>query len=958
MSERRSAGIALITVLMVLLLVSSIVAGFIWLVMTDQGMSGNTAVRQQAFYGAEAGMEKLTADLGNLFDADPSPSGKEINALMGTANLPTIAGVNFVDPDVGTPASGFTITFIPDKNGNPTAQNHTIASGSFQGLVGLLTPYTLTVVANTNTGGEVKLQRTVQSVQIPVFQFGIFSQTDLSFFAGPNFNFGGRVHTNGNLWLAEGNGSTLTLSDRVTAVGEVIRNNLSNGVLAAGTGGGYTGTVKLITTPGSYRALGSTEGSVTGNYGTGYNVNWHSLSLSTYNGNMRDGDLSAPTYTGVNGTGAKNLNLKIATPNLGGSPIDLIRRPVQGEDKSAGGKLGERYYDQASLRILLSDNPADIMSLPCIDTSTQPIDLSLLAQPVTSGTYPAAITAAATKYGTTLVPLPASGAAGATYTPQTVVKGAPAGDGYWLPNGAPIITGYIKIEAATGYGFPCGTWKDVTAEILGLGYAARNLYPNTVTPAPTLPLLPATQQPPSACAGPNPNAVIMIARVRDNPSNAGATAGCGVLGATITKVPSDYWPNVFFDPREGNPRVWCPTSVASSSCGNLQPTLQGLMYYVELDVANLEKWFLGTIGSSGAGSADPAISSNNFVVYFSDRRSNYTAAAIAGIPASPSGNETGEFGFNDFVNPASANGCPNNAMDTGEDLDGLGGATPLTYGALAGQSPRPLIPGGAYSTATNLLTQMVGFTATAALSANWKCASPAYITTAPAIWPGWYVNNTQEARENPSLYFRRALKLVRGTTINLGACPNGVNCGLTIASENPVYIQGDYNAPAGGFNAPYGASAVISDALTFLSNNWNDINSFSSTYSVGLRKATSSNYRLAVASGKGISFPHPSLYATYQDFGTDGGVHNFLRYLEDWGGQALNYRGSIVSFYYNRQAVGIYKYDGAPNGTVYQPPTRGYNFDTDFLTPELLPPRTPAFLDVNAIGFTQYVLPN
>jgi hypothetical protein len=25
------------------------------------------------------------------------------------------------------------------------------------------------------------------------------------------------------------------------------------------------------------------------------------------------------------------------------------------------------------------------------------------------------------------------------------------------------------------------------------------------------------------------------------------------------------------------------------------------------------------------------------------------------------------------------------------------------------------------------------------------------------------------------------------------------------------------------------------------------------------------------------------------DFGTDGGVHNFLRYLEEWGGQTSNY---------------------------------------------------------------------
>ena len=110
---------------------------------------------------------------------------------------------------------------------------------------------------------------------------------------------------------------------------------------------------------------------------------------------------------------------------------------------------------------------------------------------------------------------------------------------------------------------------------------------------------------------------------------------------------------------------------------------------------------------------------------------------------------------------------------------------------------------------------------------------------------------------------------------------------------------------------------------------------------------------MAVVAGKGISFPQPTGYTTYQDFGTDGGAHNFLRYVENWGGTTLNYRGSVVSLYYVRQGTGVYKCCT----TVYSPPTRGYNFDTDFLTPNLLPPRTPMFRDVNATGFTQLIMP-
>jgi hypothetical protein len=955
----RESGIALITSLLVLMLISSIIVGFCWLVMTDQAMGGYTNRRQASFYGAEAGMEKLTADLNNLFSQNYAPSGAEVNALTAVAQDPVIAGMNFIDPAVGTAGSGYEIGFPKDVNGNPQASNHTITAGTYQGMVGLLTPYTLTVIASSTTGSEVKLQRTVQTVGIPLFQFGMFSQTDLSFFAGPNFNFGGRVHTNGNLYLAEGNGSTLTLGDKVTAVGEVIRTNLSNGW---NTATNYTGTVSVLTAPGSFRNLATTEGSLTGTLGSAANAGWPNLAVSTYHGFLRNGDLFPPTYTGKNSTGATALNLTIATPQIGGTPIDLIRRPIAGELAGAPGKLGERYYSQASLRILLSDNPADLTGLPCA-TATAPVDLSLMAQLKGAATFPAAVTAAAAETGgmtnNGIVPLAVSGATSAVkYT---------AADGYWVQPGVPIISGFIKIEAQTTYGVPCGTYKDVTAEVLGLGYAGKNLNPTTSKAPPNLVAVPAAQIPVTTCTDPHPNAIIRLERVRDNPSNLAVKGGCGVdLTAAPIKVPpntTDYWPNALFDPREGNPRDQCPDGSGNATC-KVSPTLGGVMYYVELDVANLTKWFKGTIGTSGAATKDVAESPNDFSVYFSDRRGNYNgggAPASGWPPSSPSGNETGEYGWNDTVNPASSMGCPNGgaAPDTGETFDAPQDTTVQTYGALAGQQPYPVTVAGLPSlgvyTQGALFAAINNFTVfNTAILPNWKCANPAYISTATKVWPWWYVNNGAEARENPPLFFRRALKLVNGSTIDLGICPSTNQCGLTIASENPVYLQGNYNAPGGAFGGTYGGAAILADSFTFLSNNWNDANSFSSTYAQDWRGASTTWYRVAVAAGKGISFPQPTLYATGQDFGTDGGVHNFLRYIENWGGSTLNYRGSIISLYFNRQGTGVYKCCNI----VYSPPTRGYNFDSDFLTPALLPPRTPMFRAINTIGFTEYVLPN
>ena len=194
---------------MLLFLTSSLLAVFLVGVVADSRLRAVDKWRTQSFYAAHAALEKLTADLGNLFATDFSPEAADLIKLQD--ETPAIQGVEFSAQD----GLGYTVQFPTNAAGNPDTQNRTILSGPFQGFIGLVTPYTLTATAHTVDGSETRLQRSVQTVSIPVFQFGIFSETDLSFFAGPDFNFGGRVHTNGNLFLASG--ATLTLADRVTA---------------------------------------------------------------------------------------------------------------------------------------------------------------------------------------------------------------------------------------------------------------------------------------------------------------------------------------------------------------------------------------------------------------------------------------------------------------------------------------------------------------------------------------------------------------------------------------------------------------------------------------------------------------------------------------------------------------------------------------------------------------------
>ena len=77
----REKGVALITSLMVLLLISAIVVGMCWMVMTDQRLGGNNSSRELAFYGAEAGMEKLTTDVANKFSTEGALTAADITAI-------------------------------------------------------------------------------------------------------------------------------------------------------------------------------------------------------------------------------------------------------------------------------------------------------------------------------------------------------------------------------------------------------------------------------------------------------------------------------------------------------------------------------------------------------------------------------------------------------------------------------------------------------------------------------------------------------------------------------------------------------------------------------------------------------------------------------------------------------------------------------------------------------------
>jgi hypothetical protein len=882
-------GSALLTVLLLLSLSVVMLGGFMTMVVTDQRLRSGDHDSTRAFYGAHGALEKLTADLGNLFLSDFSPNADQIDELTGAS--PEFERIAFAEDADGNPGYRINVEDLDgdgsafDVNGNPETEEDDIESGPFQGLRALSSTYILTAVARAENGpragSEVHLERKVNTVSIPLFQFGIFSETDLSLFAGPAFDFGGRIHSNGNLFIAAGTGP-LTVRDRVTVVGELVRSHLSNGW---DTNTNYNGAVSVIRAAGVFRNLEKTEGSLLNTIGSAQNEpTWTNTSIGTYNGYLRNGR-----------TGARRLDLPFVS--FGATPVDLIKRGVADEDPRI---LDQRYYKLASLRILLSDTDANLTSLPGVVAATAPLTLDggVYGQPVgVSAGNPAVVpispTTAAVPCGSNVINVasaaafPAAGrirvvtalgppvvwSAVLTYTGKagnqlTGVRGVPICGGtafalnrnvqlvveYATPFGTPLLGGRIKIEMQLGD----FSWTDVTAEILGLGISGRNLMT-------------------AGCAEPAPNAILRLQRLRTVPLAGVLPCGNGSANAL------DYVPNVLYDTREGLRRD-------NVAVANTTLRLSGVMQYVELDVRNLSRWFRGEIGVSGPN----ALNVNGFTVYFSDRRTNRNAL----------GNETGEFGYEDFINPLDADGISNAVLDQGEDVDGDGSLD--RYGENA------IVVAG----------------------------STGNFTAAARPWTGV---TAAEARYNRAVLFRRGLKLTNGSLGNI------VMPGLTIASENPVYVEGHYNANAAGFGAGNAAAAVIADSVTLLSAAWNDETSLQQPNNPNNRNAVTTWYRMAILAGKGRSFPQPG--GTAQDFGTDGGVHNFLRYLEDWSGTQLRYRGALASFFHNRQGTGTYKCCT----NVYSPPARMYEFDLNFRQPSLLPPNTPMFRDVNTTAFRQVI---
>lgn len=175
---------------------------------------------------------------------------------------------------------------------------------------------------------------------------------------------------------------------------------------------------------------------------------------------------------------------------------------------------------------------------------------------------------------------------------------------------------------------------------------------------------------------------------------------------------------------------------------------------------------------------------------------------------------------------------------------------------------------------------------------------------------------SSDRRDSGSTTVEDALRLVNGSAL--------INKGMTVATENPLYVKGDYNT------VNKQPSGIISDAFNILSNSWSDANSTNS--SIASRTAAATTIQTAVITGN----------TTTSTGNYNGGLENIPRFLETWNGKTLTYKGSIVVLYNSQVATGNWIY-GSP---YYEAPIRSWSFDTSFSNPSYNIPGFPSVYTV------------
>jgi len=959
-SER---GAALAMAILMLALLSAIALTVLAVVQTETRVAGSDLERTQAFYAASAGIEKMTSDFSTLFARTSRPTTTQMNNI---ANSP---------PDLAS--EGFTInqTIVPDDvtlaamqstqgitNGAyPTV---TVQDGPLVGLTASVAPYLLNTTA-TSASAQVNLTRTMNNYLVPIFQFGMFSDEDMEIHPGPNFTFNGRVHANGNLYL---NGN-VTFLDKVTTASEVVRDVVRNGATHDGTvnfnsGPLAIGSASVILGP---NVAGSSPNSPTGTV----NGTWKSNSVSAFGGQL----LSKTT-------GIAPLLLPLQLD--GNQTREIIKRRMPNDDTTLS---DSRYHSKAEIRILIDDEATSAGDASGIPTN-KGVKLSMTNTADTYYFKPQKLDG-----GKALYRIDDSGNYVDTNATRVLQQGGSFADtvrnirnpatpdqsssSRIIPGGA-AINGRILIEIVNVTGSTTTTY-DVTREILSMGMTEGE--PNAIVHL-QRPLWAAfTQGSRDSSNSTNPilngsptytNCLTDIfSKTRIGASGEIIAPSQDTTYGFLTGIVDDTPSGTAQPTRSDAPTAappWnsiVPINVYNVREGRINSVSfaantmyeRGMTSVIEINMRNLARWVDGVYDGNLLNGTN-AVSANiscpdGYILYVSDRRGDKVKSEVdtAGITLNTT---NGTVDNEDIYGPIGGT-TYTPVLDPGEDvIDYKTKKGTLQHDITELSDPLPANVVGSTSAST-----LAERTARANIAAQW----------------------------NNSTLFRRAVRLYNGEDLQLTGATNKLSStkGITVASENMVYIWGNYNTTGIDSAPPSGQSclneapapclytgdqvpaSIVCDAFFPLSKSWFDAVSAMYPDSTAGRPADrnlggvvtlETSLRAGIIAGNNLSAMSAtaagpdagnfSTVPTANESRLNGGMHNFPRFLENWGGR-YNLVGSLIPLYHSTQAMGQYN----ASSTIYDPPERDWAFDSTFRHPDRLPPGTPQFQYIEPTAFRQ-----
>lgn len=150
----------------------------------------------------------------------------------------------------------------------------------------------------------------------------------------------------------------------------------------------------------------------------------------------------------------------------------------------------------------------------------------------------------------------------------------------------------------------------------------------------------------------------------------------------------------------------------------------------------------------------------------------------------------------------------------------------------------------------------------------------------------------------------------------------------TFATDNPLYVEGDFNNQGTRMG-----TVIIADAIHVLSNGW----AGKACPGAPPTGTVATSVNAAFFSGNAPTV----IGGAY-----GGGVHNYPRFLENWQARNFNYRGAFINLFPSAQANGNWCLGGC-----YSAPTRNWGWDVNFQNPNYWPPYIPSVYEAERVGF-------